>query len=360
MRPYGTYSGVIAVIVGTLATAVAHADTPLFTFEHDAMGTAFRITLAPPKEDMFEEEMRYLADEAFAAIDALEHRISTWRDNSETSRLNATAADAPFEVSGSLFQLMEEARLMYDWTGGAFDVTVGPFVELWGFYKKEGHLPTDEELAEAKTKVGLEKVVIDPENQTIFFKTPGMRLDFGGIGKGLALDYAANVLRANGVTTGVVDSGTSSIVAIGRLPGQAGWTVRVRNPYDDQGEHIAEVQLSNESLATSSATENFLELDGQVYGHIFDPRTGWPVSGVLSATVIGPGGMRTDALSTAFFVLGEEMVRDFCAAHPEYRAILMVRDKDTEAPRVVRIGHASQTLAGEEPASEASASEKEQ
>lgn len=208
--------------------------------------------------------------------------------------------------------------------------------------------------------MGLDKVVIDPDAQTVHFKVPGMRLDFGGIGKGLALDYAANVLRANGVTSAVVHSGTSSVVAIGTPPGQRGWTVRVRNPYDGEGEYIAEVQLTNESLATSSATENFLELDGKVYGHIFDPRTGWPVSGVLSATVIGPGGMRTDALSTAFFVLGEAEVREFCAAHPGYRAVLVVRDEDKGVPRVVHVGEASQPLAGEEPASEASASEKEQ
>jgi thiamine biosynthesis lipoprotein len=342
------------------APLLSGAESARVTFEHEAMGTSFVITLVPEGEEVFEEELRFLADEAFSAIDSLENRISNWRETSETSRLNRAAAQAPFEVSGALFQLLEESRLVYDWTAGAFDVTVDPYVKLWGFYAKEGHLPTAEELEEARARVGLEKVDIDAENQTVFFRTPGMGLDFGGIGKGLALDYAANVLRANGVTSAVVHSGTSSIVAIGAPPGEPGWTVRVRNPYDEQGEHIAEVQLSNESLATSSATENFLELDGKVYGHIFDPRTGWPVSGVLSATVIGPGGMRTDALSTAFFVLGEAKVREFCAAHSEYRAVLVIRDQEKEVPRVVHLGHASQSLAGEEPASEATASEKEQ
>jgi thiamine biosynthesis lipoprotein len=315
---------------------------PMATFSHRAMGTEFEITIVAPGPDMFEEELRYLAEQAFEAIDTLEQRISTWRDDSETSRVNASAHAAPVEVSGSLFQLLEECKLVHDWTDGAFDVSVGPLLELWGFYRKSGVLPTEEQIRESLERVGLDKITLDADAQTVRFAAPGMRLDFGGIGKGLALERAANVLRAQGVNAAVLHAGTSSVEAIGAPPGAAGWTVRVRRPYNGEGEYIQEVQVSNESLATSSAQENFLELDGKRYGHILDPQTGWPVSRVLSTTVIGPGGMRADALSTAFFVLGESKARAFCASHPEYRAVMMVQDEDNGAPRIVRVNFSSE------------------
>ncbi|MFP4501291.1 MAG: FAD:protein FMN transferase [Candidatus Hydrogenedentota bacterium] len=307
------------------------------TFAHEAMGTSFEITLAAPSEDMFEQELRRLADKAFDAIDAIEARISTWRETSETSRINARAAREPVPVSGSMFHLLEKAKELHTWTDGAFDVTVGPYLELWGFYKKSGHLPTTEELAEAGTRVGLDKVALDADAETVRFAKAGMRLDFGGIGKGLALERAANVLRAEGVTCAVLHSGTSTVETIGSPPDAAGWTVRIRGSYNEEDGYIHEVAINDESLSTSSARENFLELDGTKYGHIFDPRTGWPVSDRVSATAIGPSGMITDGLSTAFFVMGVQKVRAFCAAHPAYRAVLAVRKRETDAPRVVRI-----------------------
>lgn len=332
-----------AVVLCAGQEAPAGEARAVATFSHRAMGTEFEATIVAPEPGMYEEELRYLASQAFEAIDVLEHRISTWREDSETSRVNAEAYAGPVEVSGSMFQLLEECRLVHGWTGGAFDVSVGPLLELWGFYRKSGVLPTDDQLQEALDRVGLDKMTLDADAQTVRFAAPGMRLDFGGIGKGLALERAANVLRAQGVTAAVLHAGTSSVEALGAPPGSAGWTVRIRSPYNGEAEDIQEVQISNESLATSSAQENFLELDGKRYGHILDPRTGWPVSRVLSATVIGPGGMRTDALSTAFFVLGEAKAREFCAAHPEYRAVMMVQDDEAnDAPRVVRVNFSSE------------------
>lgn len=314
-------------------------DSPIATFEHMAMGTRFEIVLSAPDPKMGAEELQDIADRAFAAIDALEKRISNWREDTETARINRRAADEPVKLSTAQLQLLLDAKRIYDITGGAFDITVGPILELWGFYRKEGHLPTGAEIAQALAKVGLDKVIIDEQAETVRFPVPGMRLDFNGIGKGLAAERAANILKSLGVTSGVVNAGTSTVEAIGAPPGQAGWTVRVRDPYNKEGEHIAEVQISNESLSTSSSSENFLELEGKKYGHIVDPETGWPVGGVVSATVIGPRGLETDALATAFFVMGEAKVRAFCDAHPEFRAILVITEDG--APRVVRFNFPS-------------------
>lgn len=332
--------GVCCLILSSGAWAVDAGDVLLATFEHMAMGTRFECTLAAPEPGMQVEELRHLADEAFAVIDTIERRISKWREDSETSRINRRAAEEAVAASSPLIDLLLEVKRIHLATDGAFDVTVGPLLDLWGFYTREGHLPSDEEITAALAKVGLDKVTVDENAQTVRFAVPGMRLDFGGIGKGLALERAANVLRSLGVKSALLNSGSSTVEAIGAPPGMSGWTIRIRNPYNNEAEHIAEVRINNESLSTSSSTENFLELDGKKYGHIFDPKTGWPVSGLLSATVIGPGGMETDALSTAFFVMGEVKVREYCAAHPEYRAILVLSENG--APRVVRINFPSQ------------------
>ena len=317
----------------------AQQDLPLFTFEHRAMGTQFEIVLAPPRPEMQPEDVQDFADQAFAAIDALEKRISHWRDDSETSKINRLASEGPVKVSSAQIQLLLDAKRLNQMSDGAFDVTVGPIMELWGFYKQEGHLPTREEVAAALLKVGLDKVLVDEQEETVRFSVPGMRLDFDGIGKGLAAERAANILKSLGVKSGVVNAGTSTVEAIGAPPGQAGWTVRVRDPYNKEAAHIAEVQINNESLSTSSNSENFLELEGKKYGHIIDPKSGWPVGGVVSVTVIGPRGMETDALTKAFYVLGEEKGRALCAAHPEFRAILVITENG--APRVVRINFPS-------------------
>jgi thiamine biosynthesis lipoprotein len=303
------------------------------TVTHAAMGTEFSFTLYAREGDTGTDAVVQIAEEAFGAIDALEARISRWRPDSQTSYLNNRAAKEAVRVAPDIRDLIVYAEQVYEESGGAFDPTVGPLIQLWGFYKGEGRLPTDDELGEALSKVGMDKVVVDESERTVRFKMDGIMLDFGGIGKGLALDRAAQALRDYGVTSAVLHAGTSSVVAIGAPPGEAGWTVRIRNPYN-QEEYIDEVVLRDESLSTSGSYEKFFELDGKKYCHIFDPRTGRPVEGILSATVLAETGTMTDALSTAFFVMGEDTVRDYCGDHPEIRAVIVpMPDDDKPEPR---------------------------
>lgn len=305
------------------------------TVRHEAMGTFFEFKLYPPDPAMLSEEVLGISNEAFSAIDGLEARISTWRPDSRTSRVNQFASQRPVETSQELIRLIQSSKKVYEATEGAFDITVGPLLDLWGFYRQQGHLPSEEELKQARDRVGLKYVEVDPEANTVRFLRDGMRLDFGGIGKGLALDYAAEVLRSQGVKSAVLHSGTSTVVALGHPPGKTGWTVAIRSPYNKIREHVDEVSIHDESLSTSSGTERYFELEGKRYGHIFDPRTGIPVDELLSATAIAPTGLESDALSTAFFVIGIEGTKAYCQAHPEIRAILVVLDNDV--PKTVRI-----------------------
>ena len=167
------------------------------------------------------------------------------------------------------------------------------------------------------------------------FSISGMLLDFGGIGKGLALDVAAEVIKNYGVSSAILHAGTSTVLAIGTPPGASGWTVRIRNPYNTS-EYIDEVCLKDESLSTSASYEKWFELDGKKYCHIVDPRTGLPVEGMVSATAIVSSGTLSDALSTEFFVMGAEETQKYCKEHPDVRAILVPHNGSELKPR--RIG----------------------
>jgi thiamine biosynthesis lipoprotein len=302
------------------------------TFEHAAMGTKFEFTLYGEKEKTSRSELYAVAQQAFQAIDLLEDQISSWQPRSQTTYINHHAFEEPVKVTPEVLGLIVRAKDVYEATDGAFDITVGPLIELWGFYKGEGRLPSDAELAEAVGKVGFDKVTIDRDRRTVSFAQEGLRLDFGGIAKGLALDEAAQVLADYGITTAIIHGGTSSVMAIGCPPREAGWTVRIRDPYNKDG-HIHEVLLRDETLSTSGSYEKFFKVDGKEYCHIFDPRTGQPVRGMLSATAIAKNGTISDALSTAFFVMGLDETRAYCEAHPDVRAILIpVPESGTPQP----------------------------
>ncbi|MDX9971610.1 MAG: FAD:protein FMN transferase [FCB group bacterium] len=305
------------------------------TFRHEAMGTFFEFTLFAREGETGTDEIGRIARQAFDAVDDLEARISNWIPDSQISYVNNHAAEGPVSVAPDVLELISFSKKMYQESHGAFDVTVGPLIALWGFYKGKGHLPEETELREALSKVGMDKVYCDPLTNTVAFAKPGIRLDFGGIGKGMALDVAARILRDNGVTAAVLHGGSSSVYALGTPPGETGWTVRIRNPYNG-AEWLDEVKLSDVSLSTSGSYDKFFDLEGKKYCHIFDPRTGKPVEGMLSATSIAPTGIESDALSTAFFVMGREKTEAYCREHPGIRAILVPVPADGE-PKPARV-----------------------
>ncbi|MEA3365265.1 MAG: FAD:protein FMN transferase [Candidatus Hydrogenedentes bacterium] len=305
------------------------------TMRYQAMGTDFEFTLySEPGAESTAEIVR-IADMAMEAVRELEEQISQWKPRSQTTYLNRHAAKEPVKVSYEVFTLLQTCKQLYRDTNGAFDITVGPLIELWGFYKGKGHFPSKEELRTAVTQVGLDKVSLNEDERTVSFSHEDMHLDFGGIGKGLALDVAAEVIRNYGVSSGILHAGTSTVLAIGTPPGEAKWTVRIRNPYNTN-EYVDEVFLEDESLSTSASYEKWFEIDGKKYCHIFDPRSGLPVEGMVSATAIVPSGTVSDALSTAFFVMGVKETQKYCSRHPDVRAILVPDTGGEPEPR--RIG----------------------
>lgn len=288
-----------------------------FEAQHAAMGTIYSIAAYAPPAICLEDAVEL----AFAEIDRLDALMSHYQPPSEICAINRGAFAAPMAVSAELLALLEQAFQLSEATCGTFDVTVGALMKTWGFFRHSGRIPSPGELARTLERTGFQRVRLDPRSGTIAFLSPGIELDLGAIGKGYAVDCAAAVLRQQGVRNALISSGTSSIAALGAPPGQPGWKIALCDPYDRRRQACA-LRLSNLSISISGGSEQVFVLDGRAYTHLLDPRNGRPVEGMLMSAVIGASNALTDALSTAFYVLGLDGSREFLARNPGLTALL--------------------------------------
>jgi thiamine biosynthesis lipoprotein len=273
-----------------------------------------------------------LADRALDRIEALERQMSIYRDDSELSRLNATAHLGPTAVEPGLFALLELAVKIGRETGGAYDVTSGALSLAWGFIRGPRRVPVPEVLDDARERTGTHHIVLDSAGKTIAFDRPGIVLNLGSIGKGHAVDEAAGVVRDHfWPTPALIHGGQSSLFALGTPPDRlaGGWPVSVRNPFAAE-RPLGTLFLRNRGLGTSGATLQRFEANGRTYGHILDPRTGMPADdGPVSVTVLAPTAALADALSTAFYLLGPDAAARYAGGHPGVAALFVL-----DAPKV--------------------------
>jgi thiamine biosynthesis lipoprotein len=318
--------------------------TYLLAVSREAMACEFEILLPThrsphaPREEGDTRSVSPTMDAALAALDLieqLEDQLTVFRDTSEVAAINRRAANEAVAVEARLFELLVRALGLYHATGGAFDITAGPLSKVWGFYRRQGRLPSADEVSAALALVGSDKLDLDQDRQTIRFHQQGMELNLGAIGKGYALDRAAESMLGAGAADFAIHGGNSSVIARGHRIADSqseirnpkseiapGWSVALRHPLKPDV-RLAEFRLVNQALGTSGSGAQFFHHQGRRYGHILDPRTGWPAEHVLSATVIAPTAELADALSTAFYVMGLAPAREFCASRPEIAAVLV-------------------------------------
>lgn len=310
--------------------ANAKRDSLLMHFTRPAMACEFQIFLPY-------DEAPNIADNAMAALDVvarLEEQLSVYKPLSEVTRLNECAHLGAIRVEQGLFDLLARAQRLSEATAGAFDITSGPLVKAWGFFRREGRMPEDAELVDARAKVGFANVELNPAQKSVRFLREGVEINLGAIGKGFALDRCADFLAQNGVQNFLLHGGQSSVLARGHRDGsQTGWSISLSHP-ERPDEVLRTLDLKNQAVGTSGTAKQHFFHRGKRYGHLLDPRTGQPVDHLLSATCIAPDAATADALATAFFVLGEEGVRAYCKAHPEVAAILIAPDST-----VIRMGN---------------------
>lgn len=278
----------------------APASSKTFRRARLAMGTALAISVCAETEARAGEAL----DAAFAEMDRLERILSTFREESETSNLNRGAGGEFQAVSPELLDLLARSRAMATSSGGAFDVTVGPLVALWRRAAESGSLPAEQDLVAARNACGPTVVETDPEHGRVRLARAGAALDFGGIGKGYALDRAAVALEDHGGARALLDFG-GQVLALDPPPGEAGWKVDLRDARDPQRIRSS-LRLVRASISTTADYERGLVIAGKRFSHVVDPRTGRPVEGMLGASVVCATATEADALSTALYVLGPE------------------------------------------------------
>jgi thiamine biosynthesis lipoprotein len=240
------------------------------------------------------------AKAAFDRVGDLEECMSDYLNDSELMRLCRRSGQRPVQVSDDLFHVLDSSRQLSQISDGAFDVTVGPLVQLWRAARKSGTLPTDAALAEARSRIGWQKMKLDPQARTVELTVPGMRLDLGGIAKGYACDEAIRVLREHGIGSALVEAG-GDIVVSNPPPGRRGWAIDV-TPQSSAAQRT--VTLRNQAISTSGAAAQFVEIGGVRYSHVVDPHTGLGLTNHYEATVTAPRGITSDALSTTATILG--------------------------------------------------------
>jgi thiamine biosynthesis lipoprotein len=244
---------------------------------------------------------REAIETAFGAIAEVDRLMSNYRDDSELTLINRTAAHEAVRVSDPMLAVLALAEHVSQRSHGAFDVTVGPLVRLWGFHDKRPHLPSPDEFSRVRPLVDYRQVLIDRTSHRVRFARPGIEIDLGGIAKGFAVEIAANVLRQRGLS-GFIDAGGNQYL-LGTPPGQRSWNVGIKDP-ERPGRLLGVVDTRETSVSTSADYSTFVEINGQRFGHVLDPRTLRPSDQSLSVTILARDGTLADALSKAVFILG--------------------------------------------------------
>ncbi|MDO8684388.1 MAG: FAD:protein FMN transferase [Armatimonadota bacterium] len=262
------------------------------------MGTVAEIDLFADSETKADAAF----EAAFAEMAKIDSLMSNWKADSEISIVNREGHIRPVKVSPELMETLEASLKYSRLSRGAFDVTVGPLVRLWGFMGGEKRVPALDEIVRALRSVGYEKVLLDSGSLKVQLAGVGVYVDLGGIAKGYALDRATLTLKRLGIQRALLDLG-GNIYALETRPDGKPWEVGVRNPRDES-RILTVLRLKNQAVATSGDYEKYFTINGKRYSHIIDPRTGKPAVGCVSATVVAPTAVESDALSTAVFVMG--------------------------------------------------------
>ncbi len=263
------------------------------------MGNRFEFTVVGENES-YAQTMTSLAIEEISRIERL---LTTFDENSQTNLINRNAGIEPVPVEKEVFDLISRSIKISELTQGAFDISYGGIdKKFWNFDTTMKSLPDKSLAKNAVRLINYRNIITDKTNLTVFLKEKGMRIGFGGIGKGYAADMAKKVLMENGVESGIINA-SGDLTAWGKQPDGKPWTVGIANPNSSE-KMFSSFEISDKAIATSGNYEKFAMIDGKRYSHTIDPKTGFPVSGIKSVTVIAPYAEVADALATPVMVMG--------------------------------------------------------
>lgn len=267
-------------------------------------------------------------DAAFERIAEIDKRMNARTSDSEVTAINAAAGKNPVKVSADTFFVIKRGLYFSELSGGKFDITVGPLVNLWGIGTDKARVPERREIDEALKLINYRDVLIDENEKTVMLKRPGMAIDLGGIAKGYAADEVIRVLKERGIKSAVADLG-GNVYVFGKKPNGQPWKIGIQDPFKQRGEIFATIEAEDKTLVTSGVYERFFEQGGKRYHHLLDTSTGYPVeNGLVSVTIIGNTSIDADALSTTVFSMGLQRGMELVESLPDIEAIFVTKDRE--------------------------------
>lgn len=281
------------------------------------MGSRFEITVVAKDST----EAKDYIDLAVGEITRIEKLISSWDPASQTSEINRNAGIKPVKVDEELYNLIGRSVEISKLTNGAFDISFASLDKIWKFDGSMTEMPSKEAIEQSVAKVGYKNIILDPENFTVFLKLEGMKIGFGAIGKGYAADKGKKLLMEKGVSAGIINA-SGDMNTWGKQPDGEFWKVAITNPMD-KNKAFALLPLKDNAVVTSGNYEKYVTFNGIRYTHIIDPRTGYPATGIISATVFAPKAEIADALATSIFVMGKDVGIDFINQLPKIECIVI-------------------------------------
>jgi len=286
-----------------------------------ALGTVNKIKI-------FDHGSEELLNVLFDRLNDIENKMSVNIEDSEVSTINKNAGVKPTKVSKETFGLIKKAVSFGELSRGAFDISLGPVIKLWGIGTENQRVPDKWEITKAVQLTGYKKIIIDSENQSIFLKDQGMGLDLGGIAKGYAADEIKGILKENNIKSAIIDLG-GNIIVHGKKTDGTEWKVGIQNPYRERNDYLGVLNVSDKTIVTSGAYERFFIKDDVKYHHIFDGKTGYPCDNeVLAVTIVADISEDADALSTACFVLGVDDGMKLIDSLPGTGCIFVTKDNN--------------------------------
>ena len=265
------------------------------------MGSRFDITVVAEDQKAADQFIQKAENE----IVRIENLISSWKPDSQISEVNRMAGKAPVKVDLEVIQLIERALTLSKITDGAFDISYASMDQVWKFDgSMDERMPSQEAIRASVSKIGYQHIVLDKQAETVFLEKPGMKIGFGAIGKGYAADRAKALLIKMGVASGIINA-SGDLTTWGRKPDQSEWMVGITNPLN-KTKFFSWLPLTDKAIATSGNYEKKVIINGVEYSHIIDPRTGYPVKGISSVSILSDSAELSDALATSVFVLGIE------------------------------------------------------
>ena len=302
-----------SILLSTLSTQAQQA----FRRTLKLMGSRFDITVVANDSVVANQYI----DLAVAEVTRIEKMISSWDSNSQTSEIIRNAGIRPVQVDKELFDLIQRSLAISKITDGAFDISYASMDRIWKFDGSMTEMPSEQEIKSSVAKTGYQNIILDKKKQTVFLKLKGMKIGFGAIGKGYAADKAKDLLMSKGVVAGIINA-SGDMNTWGKQPNGESWMVAITNPMN-KNNAFATLPIHEGAVVTSGNYEKYVIFDSKRYTHIIDPRTGYPSSGIISATVFAPKAELADALATSIFVMGTEVGLDRINQLPKIECVII-------------------------------------